>query len=178
MNQTLQTIADRRSVRAYKDKPIPEDMLRELVEYALMAPSAKNLQPWHIIVARNQALLQEISDATADALREANERTIPEGWHVFHHAPVVLFLACDASSHWSEFDTGILSQTIALAAHSMGLSSCIVGLIRYAMPLPKNASFLSRLQVPEGYRADLCVTLGYGAQTPSAKPREKKVTWL
>ena len=48
--EVLEAIHSRRSVRKYKDKPIPEELIKELLSAAMIAPSAGNAQPWQFIV--------------------------------------------------------------------------------------------------------------------------------
>ena len=50
MNEVLQTIFDRRSIRAYQDAPVPEDALETVIQAGLAAPSAMNQQSWHFVV--------------------------------------------------------------------------------------------------------------------------------
>jgi nitroreductase len=53
-----QAIASRRSVRAFLDKPVPENMLRDILEQAARAPSGGNLQPWRLYVLTAEPLAQ------------------------------------------------------------------------------------------------------------------------
>ena len=61
MNETIQNIKNRRSVRQYSDKPIPNEILKELVDCARLAPTARNEQPWEFIVVTDKSTLAELS---------------------------------------------------------------------------------------------------------------------
>ncbi len=52
----LKTIENRKSIRAYLDKPVEKDMVNEILEKALRSPSATNIQPWNIYVASGNVL--------------------------------------------------------------------------------------------------------------------------
>jgi nitroreductase len=54
--EILQAIRERKSIRAYKPDPVPKELLREILETAVRAPSSRNTQPWHITVATGKAL--------------------------------------------------------------------------------------------------------------------------
>ncbi len=56
----METILRRRSIRRYTDKPVPDDVLKELLEAAMAAPSAGNEQPWHFIVIKDRGILDQI----------------------------------------------------------------------------------------------------------------------
>ena len=56
-----EAIEKRRSVRRYKDEPVPDSMINEILEAARLAPSASNLQPWRIIVVKSQDKRAELA---------------------------------------------------------------------------------------------------------------------
>jgi len=51
-----EVIKKRRSIRAYQDREVPDDVLRKILEAARLAPSAKNRQPWKFIVVKDETL--------------------------------------------------------------------------------------------------------------------------
>ncbi|EIA39793.1 NADH dehydrogenase [Thermus parvatiensis] len=81
----------RRSIRRYRKDPVPEGLLREILEAALRAPSAWNLQPWRVVVVRDPALKK--------ALREA-----AFGQAQVEEAPVVLVLYADLEDALAHLD--------------------------------------------------------------------------
>jgi nitroreductase len=58
----MEAIYRRRSVRAYTGEPLTEDVVRELLDAAIQAPSAMNAQPWAFIIVQDRALLRSLSD--------------------------------------------------------------------------------------------------------------------
>ena len=54
--------AARRSVRAYKPDPVPEDLLRDILDTAHLAPSACNKQPWHFVVVRDESARRRLAN--------------------------------------------------------------------------------------------------------------------
>ena len=56
----LQAIRTRRSIRVYQDKPVPEELVQQILAAAMYAPSAGNAQPWQFVVVNDRKLLQQI----------------------------------------------------------------------------------------------------------------------
>jgi len=59
----LECIHTRRSIRKYLDKPVPDSLVRELLEAAMTAPSARNEQPWHFLVVKDREKLKAVHEA-------------------------------------------------------------------------------------------------------------------
>jgi nitroreductase len=138
----LEAVRTRKSVRAYDEKPIPEEVLTRILEAARLSPSAKNLQPWHFIVVRDPARRTVLSEGTwAKFLRES---------------PVVVVGCGDrkASEHWSTVDTTIALQTLVLAATAEGLGTCWVGSF-------DAAKVRALLKIPDDFDVVCLIALGY-----------------
>ena len=154
-NAVLDTIAARRSHRAYQDTPVTQAQLDALLAACLQSPSAVNKQPWHISVVRDKQLLSDINDATREGMmrKEAAQRSPrfeDKKFDVFYNAPLVLFLSADPAWRYSMLDCGIAVQNIALAAERMGLGSVILGLPREAFKGERAAEFRRRLCFLQG----------------------------
>ena len=72
-NEVLKAIADRRSIRAYTDRPVNDEELGALISAATQAPSAVNRQPYHFTFVRDKAVLDEFDDYMAQKAK----RTAP-----------------------------------------------------------------------------------------------------
>ena len=166
-NPVLEAIADRRSIRGYKPEQITKEQLDILLHAAAQAPSARNLQPWHFTVVQNKTLLKEISD-------EANKNLNRDGdADIFYGAPTVIFLSDDPDANrWSRIDCGIAVENIALAAHSIGLGSVIIGLCHAAFAAEKGPRFSQLLNFPGKYTFAISIAVGVPATTKKAHPIE------
>lgn len=182
MNQTLSLIASRRSHRSYEEKQITQEELAALLDAAVASPSAVNRQPWHFSVVQNTDLLDEINIATRENMmkKEASQRSprfADESFHVFYHAPTVIFVGGDTQSIWAQLDCGIAVQSIVLAAESLGLGTVILGLPREAFQTEKAPAFRKALSFPEGYNFMLAIAIGYPNDTKPAHPvQENKIS--
>lgn len=170
-NQTLDTISARRSCRSYSDLPVTAEELKTVLDAGILAPSARNLQERRITVVRNKALIDELNEAVMPTLGDR-----PEGYHVFHRAPVVIVLSAAKQARWGKEDIGIMIQNMCLAAESIGLGTCILGLPQRLLEKEEARHWLDRLAVPADYDSVLCLSLGHKADADiPAKPRNYDV---
>lgn len=165
------TIASRRSVRAYKPNPVGRDTVEALLKVAIQAPSAINKQPWEIRVVDNQAGL----DSITKIFKAIDPRGEEMGGkrNMFRDAPTVIFIAGDTTNVYHRCDCGILSQTLMLAAQSMGLGTCVQAFpARFIADTPQAKGFRDALLFSPNYKLYLCVALGHPDEAPAAKDRD------
>lgn len=169
----LDNIMDRRSIRAYKDKPVEKDKLLAVAMCGINAPSALNGQPWQIRIVDNK----EIINGVTDAFVKANPKAAGEAGfkNAFRNAPA--FIAVLSPSDGSGvFDCGLLTENMLLSARAMGLGTCVLGSTTRFMNSDENARpYLERLNIPEGYQLLMIVAIGYSDESPEAKPRNEEV---
>ena len=176
--EVLQAISNRRSHRAYTKEQLPEGVLAQILQAGLESPSARNHQPWHFSVVQNAALIQEIHDAAAEAMGgKGNPRFSDPNFHIFYHAPTVVFLFGEKEFSWTEVDCGIAVENMALAAEGLGVGSVILGLPKPAFAGEKADVLRSKLQCPEGYDFVIALALGFSTDTKAAHDQhEEKIS--
>lgn len=180
-NEVTKNMMDRRSIRAYKPEQIAEEELSTVLECGINAPSGANRQQWFVTVMQDKAFLDEISDKVY-AWRIANARDDEEiarinsrPKSVSFGAPTVLWCAYPASE--GPANLGFLAENMVLAASSIGLGTCFLGgVMAYLKGAEEGRELVSRMKLPEGYELAYGLALGYPAESPEAKPREKK--WI
>ena len=160
-NPVLDAISNRRSIRGYRKDALAKEQLDALLKAAAEAPSARNRQPWHFTVVRNM-------DVVAEVNAEANKIIGEDMGDIFHGAPTVIFISGEKGWKWSKLDAGIAVQTIALAAHSMGLGSVILGLPDAAFMGPRAEYFDKLLKFPENYEFAIAIAVGVPNTTKEA----------
>ncbi len=175
MNEVLQTIAKRSSIRAYKDEKLTKEELDILLTAGLQAPTAANRQEIHFtVVDRDNPILAEV-EAEKNAFRGLNPR-----FNFYYNAPTVIFLSADTDFHWGTLDAGIAVENISLAAESMGLGSLIIGCIYEALNGDRADYFREKLAIPEGYKFEIAIAVGRRdtEKVPHEYDRDKNVTVL
>ena len=183
-NETLSLISARRSHRAYETTPLTQEQLDALLRAAVESPSAVNRQPWHYTVVCNQALLDEINKAVWEQMmkRDAGRRSprfADKDFHVFYHAPTVIFISGMPDNPYTPIDGGIAVENIALAAESLGLGSVILGMPRDAFAGDRAEEFKKALLFPEGWDFVIAIAVGVPTDTKEAHPvKEDRISFV
>ena len=154
-----EAIRKRRSIRAYKDRPVPEEKLLEVLEAARLAPSGRNSQSRKFIVVRDVEKKQALGQASGGQA------------HV-HTAPVIIAaVATDPDSYMPcgvltyPVDLAIAIDHMTLAAVEEGLGTCWIG--AFSQEEVKRI-----LQVPEELSIINLLTLGFPAE--AGRPKNRK----
>jgi nitroreductase len=153
-------IAQRRSVRAYRDEPIDQETLGRVLEAARIAPSAANRQPWHFLVIRDAELRARLLEAYS------------QPWFVA--APVIVCACARPSEAWqrsdgknySDVDVTIAMDHLILAAAAEGLGTCWIGAF-------KPDRLREVLGLPDELEPVALTPLGYPAEQPEPRPRKR-----
>lgn len=160
MNDVLKAIAERRSIRNYSNAQVTDEQLQLLRDAALQAPSAVNRQPYHFTFVRNSSLLDEFKKDAGEILASLRPN-FPKDMDILRGAPMVCFIFRDTESIWSPIDSGIAVENIALAAHSIGLGSVILGM-PYDVFAQRGDKWYQKLECPDG----MCFAIAIGIGTP------------
>lgn len=175
MNETLKSIKNRRSIRVYRPEQIQDTELNAILEAGLYAPSATNGQPWHVTVVQNLEILQAINaDAMAAMTKSENDYfrkfTANPAFNIFYHAPTAVVISGKTDSPYAVTDCAALTQNMLVAAESLDIGSCWVGLTNFALKGEKAAVYQEKLEIPAGYEPIYTITLGYKKTSGTAAP--------
>jgi nitroreductase len=189
MNEVLEAIKTRRSIRSYEPRPVPHDILQTLVEIANDAPSAMNTQPWRFVVVTDQKLRQLLAQTAAPNARkyfEAFKESNPERYAVimkrfdemadpvYYSAPAIIFVI--GSGPQAADGCPMACLNIMLAARSLGLGSCWVKL---GSLITENPEITMALNLKANEQIFGPILLGYPGEIPAA-PNKKNpmVIWI
>ena len=164
MNDTIKTIMERYSCRDFADTPLTEEQVKILIDAALASPSAMNLQPWHIIMICDIALIDEMDIEGMNVLRDSDDQTVynrmmERGGKLFYNAPCMMLVAKNSMDS-APLDCGILIQNVALAASSLGLGNVICGMARIPLSGSRKEEFLKRMSFPENHEFATSILIG------------------
>jgi nitroreductase len=142
-------LAEKRcSIRGFKPDPIPKELLDQILRAGQLAPTAKNLQPFHFIVVQKRAVLDELAKAYPAPF--------------FAEAPLVIAVCVEPEKGWTrihtdgknycEVDAAIATDHMALAVEDLGLGACWVvafdpAMVRETLQLPQNIQPLALLPI-------------------------------
>ncbi len=147
--ETLDALRTKRAVRQYKDQPVSESIIREIVNAGRYAQSSKNSQPWEFIVLRNRETLRQLA---------------PCGKHSEHLAEATFAIAIVSSVEWA-FDIGQTAAYLQLAAWDLGIGSCIAKIHD-----PSRAKAI--LSIPEDRYLEIVISFGYPTDQPTTIKRD------
>ena len=177
MNEVLKAIADRRSIRSYSQVPVTDEQLEALVQAAVQSPSAVNRQPYHFTFVRDPEILKEFTDDFYSIMDPAE--TKGEYFNVIRGATLVCFIFSEIPGVFTPVDSGIAVENMALAAHSMGLGSVILGMPRQLFMTPLRDKWMKILNAPQGGEYMIAIGIGNPLASKDAHPvREGLVTIL
>ena len=117
MNETIKSIVSRRSIRKYKNDMIPKEVIEEIVEAGMYAPTGMNTQSPIILAVTNKDMRDKLSKMNAKVMGN-------EGVDPFYGAPVVLVVLVDKKGVTSIYDGSLVMGNLMNAAHSLGVGSC------------------------------------------------------
>jgi nitroreductase len=166
MNEAIKTILKRRSVRQFRKDQIKDSDLKEILNAAIHAPSAQNLQKWHFTVVQDKAMLDRMVEITKTNMRDSKipffqERISSPDYNTYYHAPTVILISGDEKHKFIDLDCGLAAQNILLAAESLGISSVIMTSSELLFASKNPAGIKKELGIPEGYRHICVIALGY-----------------
>ena len=184
--QIMDAIYRRRAVRAFADEPVRTKIIEALIEAAVQAPSAMNLQPWTFTVVRDQRLLDRVSRGAKAHLLE----NLPPGggshdfgamlsdpdYQMFHHAPVLVLISATREGPWAIEDCSLAAENLMLAACAHGLGSCWIGFAQSWLQMPEGKA---ALDLPDACLPVAPIVIGHPKSTPlPVERRPPQIHWL
>jgi nitroreductase len=162
MKDFIEIVKKRRSIRKYQDKEISEDIIRDIIDCARLAPTARNEQPWEFVVIRDKGNLETLTTIVG--------RNAP----FLKSASCCIAVFCRETKYYLE-DGCAATENILLAAKSYGIGSCWIAGDKKEYT-DKVRDFLN---VPSGYKLVSLVSLGYPDESPSPPKRsvEDVIHW-
>ncbi len=154
MAQLFELVRTKRAVREFKDEPIPDEIVRQILEAGRLSGSAKNMQPWHFVAVRGRETLKSLSKCGAYAGHLAGAAL-----------GVVMVTASPFLRLTVPFDLGRAAQNMMLTAWAAGVGSEMATIYR-------SDEAREILGVPPDYVIPWCISFGYPAQELSRPARK------
>ena len=167
----------RRSIRAYTDESVSRELLDKIAECGINSPNGMNAQQWEVRIVDSKEWLDNATATYRQSVKGTpaeKQFEDPAFKNIFRNAPAVIFVA-HKPGHCTQVDCGLMAGNMMLAAQSLGLGSiCMMGPLMW-LNSDAGKPIIASLGFSEGYEPLLCVGIGYAAEKPEARPRNKEV---
>lgn len=184
--ELLDAIRKRRAVREYTNALIERPVVERLINAAILAPSAINLQPWAFAVILHRARIEEYGKraklwslanfAQTSFTPELRKMLEDPSFTMFYHAPALVMILAKSSDTQAAEDCCLAAENMMLAARDEGLGSCWIGLARPWLDLP---STKAELNLPNQCRVVAPIVFGHPKAWPESHGRSPaEIHWL
>lgn len=173
-NEVLNVIDTRRSIRKFEKTAITDEEMKALENAALAAPTGMNRRELRFSFVHNEEEIASIQKQveTCLAKTESGQASLQrlkerEAENVFYGAPLVILIS-GKETGWLKVDAGIAVQNLALAAESLGLGSCIIGMIRVAFQAGDPDALNKHFAFEEDEEFCISIAIGHKAMSKVA----------
>jgi len=168
MNDIIQAMINRRSIRKYKPVMIPQHTIDEIINAGLYAASGMGKQNTIIIAVTNKELRDKLSKINAK-IGGWNEDFDP-----FYGAPVVLIVLADKNWFTGVYDGSLVIGNLMLAADSLGIGSCWIHRAKEEFKMPEYKELLKSLGIEGEWEGVGHCILGYPDEPITNIPKRKE----
>jgi len=155
----IEAIHNRRSIRKYREDPVPFELIGNILDAGLAAPSAGNLQDWYFIFVTESDIRKKIAEAC-----------VQQYW--MQDAPVHIVVCCQPNrvkkfygekgeKTYSVQDCAAAIENMLIAATAQGLGSCWIGAMNEEM-------MRNEMGIPPNVNVQGVITIGYAGETPES----------
>lgn len=165
MNETIETLITRRSVRGFKPDMIGDDQLDDIIKAGTFAPTGRNAQSPLMVVVKNKEVIKKLSRMNADIM---GAKTDP-----FYGAPVIIIVFADKTKPTYLYDGSLVMGNLMNAAHSVGVDSCWIHRAKEVFELPQGKELMQKWGIGESYEGIGNCALGFrSSEYPKTSPRK------
>lgn len=169
MNEVLESIKSRRSVRSFLPKQVDSALLDALLEAGTYAPTGSGKQSPIIVAVQDPATVKQLSRMNAAVFGGTSDP--------FYGAPTILVVLADKTKRTYLLDGAAVLTTLLNAAHALGLASCWIHRAKEEFESAEGKALLQQWGVEGDYEGIGHVALGYAAQAPG-EPAPRKSDYI
>ncbi|MCI1639930.1 MAG: nitroreductase [Bacteroidales bacterium] len=176
MNAVIECLETRRSVRAYKPDMPSQEIIDQVIEAGIYAPTGKGHQSPVIVAVTNKAVRDRLSRMNAEILGMVTDPS--RGKDPFYGAPVVLVVLADRSWPTHVYDGSLVMGNLMNAAHSLGLGSCWIHRAKDEFDSPEGKELLKEWGIEGDYEGIGHCILGYPLSNANPAPKTRKPDYV
>ena len=163
--EAMYNLLNRRSVRKYTQQQVPDDLLDQVLEAGLFAPTGMNTQNIYMVAVRDKE--------TRDQMMRMNAAVMGREGDPFYGAPCVIVVLGDASGYPVVENGSLVLGNLMNAAHAVGLGSCWIHRAKQTFETEEGKALLKKWGLPEHLVGIGNCILGFAEETPDARPRKE-----
>ena len=164
MNQTLQDLKTRRSVRKFKPDPVPTELLNQVLEAGTYAPTGRNRQTPIIVAVTNPEMVRKLSQMNAAVMGSSGDP--------FYGAPAVLVVLAEKTGTWI-YDGSLVMGNLLNAAHAVGLGATWIHRAKEVFDSDEGKALLKQWGIEGDYEGIGNCIIGWPDEEPTASPRKE-----
>lgn len=183
-----EVIKNRRSIRKYKNTPIPKEQVREILQAGMLAPSSKNRQPWRFIVVTGASKEKSCNVMEKGILREKISPFIPDSspyitgaehtLQIMRQAPVIIFIVNEIAASFDKTPT--MDERVSEICNAQSIGAAIENMTLTATELGLGSlwicdTFFAQKELSEWLNGEpyAALAIGYAAEKTCPRPRKK-----
>lgn len=181
MNQTINDIIARRSVKKYLDKTVPMELVEQVAKAGTYAPSGMNKQSPIILAVTNKEMRDRLSRINLEIVMGRGLTTSSGHSDPFYGAPVVLVVLAKKDNFTRIYDGSLVMENMMVAAQSLGLGSCWIHRAKETFETEEGKQILRDLGINEEYEGIGNCILGYAAPDalkPQTPRKDDYIVWV
>ena len=163
--EAMYNLLNRRSVRKYTDQQVPDELLDQVLEAGLYAPTGMNTQNIYMVAVRDKE--------TRDLMMKLNAAVMGRDSDPFYGAPCVIVVLGDADGYPVVENGSLVLGNLMNAAHAVGLGSCWIHRAKQTFETEEGKALLRAWSLPETLVGIGNCILGYAEEVPEARPRKE-----
>ena len=167
MNEVMQAILNRRSVRKFNDKPIEREKLEQILQAAIYAPSGMNKQTWQFTALTNKEKISRLARLV--------EKLLDRKGYNFYDPAVLVLTTNDRESRWNREDNACALENMFLAAESMGIGSVWINQLQDIGDEEEVRAFLREIGIPDNHLVYGIAALGYTDEKTTLNSEKKGI---
>ena len=170
MNEVMENLLTRRSIRSYQPDMVPMETIEEIVKAGTYAATGMGLQSPIIVAVTDKE--------TRDQLSRMNAAVMGSSADPFYGAPVVLIVLADKNRGTYLYDGSLVMGNMMTAAHSLGIGSCWIHRAKETFESPEGKELLKQWGIEGNYEGIGNLILGYAkGEAPAPKPRKENYVY-
>ena len=191
MNDVLNAIKGRRSVRAYKDTKVSKEDINTLVEAGMYGPCGISMKDRRFTAIINEDVVKKVNETLRQTFlhMEVNENTPPimkqmkenakkEDANFLYNAPALIIVSVNDDDDFGESNAAVSLENMMIAAISLDLETCWLNQLTRLNDIPSIKSLKKELDIPDDHRIYGTLAVGYGAMTPGEESSAVKKSSL